>query len=127
MTLTHRLGSVAVVAAALALLAGCTAPPTSTPTGEELAGTTWSGTDSRDADWEFDFHEDRTLAFSYKGKSFDDPNDTWVVAAGQLRISIEFADGTATMTGPYTDGAQSLDLEGSQAGQQGGWTVTITP
>lgn len=126
MTLTHRLGSVAVVAAALALLAGCTAAPTSTPTGEELAGTTWSGTDSRDADWEFDFHEDRTLAFSFKGKSFDDSSDTWVVAGGQLRISIEFGDGTATMVGPYEDGMDSIDLDGSQAGQSGSWTLTIT-
>jgi len=127
MTLTRRFGTVAAAAAALLILVGCTAAPSATSTGEQLAGTTWSGTDSRENDWQFDFHEDRTLAFSYKGKSFDDPNDTWVVAAGQLRISIEFADGIATMTGPYTDGAQSLDLEGSQAGQQGGWTVTITP
>ena len=126
MTLTHRLGSVAVVAAALALLAGCTAAPSSTPTGEELAGTTWSGTDSRDAEWEFDFHEDRTLGFSYKGKSFDDPSDTWVVAGGQLRIIIQFADGNATMVGPYEGGAESIDLDGSQDGQSGSWTLTIT-
>ncbi|MDH6181084.1 hypothetical protein M2152_001266 [Microbacteriaceae bacterium SG_E_30_P1] len=126
MTFRTKLGIVAASTSLLLVLAGCAPSTSGTGTGDQLAGTTWSGTDSRNHEWEFDFHEDRTLGFSYKGKSFDDSSDTWTVAGGQLRIIIEFGDGTATMVGPYEDGADSVDLDGSQSGQSGSWTLTIT-
>lgn len=119
-----RLGAVAGTALLLASLAGCSAP--SGANGDELVGTTWTGTDSRDHEWEIEFQEDRTVAFSFDGKSFDDNSDTWVIAADQLRIAIEFGDGTATMIGPYTAGATSVDLDGSQSGQSGSWTLTLS-
>ena len=124
MTFLTKLGAVAGAAVLLASLAGCAAPSTSN--GDELVGQTWTGTDSRNHEWEIEFQEDRTVAFSFDGNSFDDISDTWVIAADQLRIAIEFGDGTATMTGPYTAGATSVDLNGSQSGQSGSWTLTLS-
>jgi hypothetical protein len=123
MTFMTKLGAVAGTAVLVASLAGC-APSASL--GEELVGTTWTGTDSRNHEWEIEFQEDRTIGFSYDGNDFDDNSDTWTIAADQLRIAIEFGDGTATMIGPYTAGATSVDLDGSQSGQSGSWTLTLT-
>lgn len=124
MTFMTKLGAVAGAAVLLLSLAGCSAASSSN--GDELVGTTWSGTDSRGHDWEIEFQEDRTVAFSFDDNSFDDNSDTWVIAADQLRIAIEFGDGTATMIGPYSAGATSVDLDGSQAGQSGSWTLTLS-
>ena len=124
----------AVAAAVLALivsLSGCSLIPTvtgggssGTSTDTSLAGTSWSGTDSDGDSWVFDFQADGTLGFSLNSDSYDDATDTWNVNGGTLTITILFTDGTATMAGPYSSGASSISLNGSQDGAN--WTVDIT-
>jgi uncharacterized protein YceK len=92
-------------------------------TGEPLIGTSWSGTDSDGDEWGIVFQEDGTLGLTFGEAEYDDPTDTWVVAEETLTISIAFTTGEATMVGPYTDGATSIDLEGEQG--EATWTLTI--
>ncbi len=92
-------------------------------TGEPLIGTSWSGTDSDDDEWGIAFQDDGTIGLTLNGNEYDDPTDTWVVADETLTISIAFTTGVATMVGPYTDGATTIDLEGEQG--DASWTLTI--
>ena len=96
--------------------------------GSDLVDTNWSGTDSDQDDWKFEFQEDGTLGFSLNTDSYDDATDTWVVEDGTLTIRIVFDDGPSTLTGPYEEGARSIDLEGKgiSDGQDIEWTVTVT-
>lgn len=92
--------------------------------GSDLVGTTWSGTDSDNDFWSFDFQEDGTVGFTLISDSYDDASDTWVVENGTLTISIVFDDGNAVMSGPYEAGATSIALGGTQG--EAVWTVTVT-
>ncbi len=92
-------------------------------TGEPLIGTSWSGTDSDDDEWGILFQEDGTVGLTFRGGEYDDPTDTWVVADETLTISIAFTTGVATLVGPYTDGATSIDLVGEQGDLS--WTLTL--
>ncbi len=118
----------AVVLALIVGLSGCSLLPstggTTTTTDTSLAGTSWSGTDSDGDSWVFDFQSDNTVGFSLNSDSYDDASDTWAVAGGTLTITIVFTDGTATMVGPYSSGATSIPLAGSQ--DTASWTVDIT-
>ncbi len=119
----------ALVLAALATLAGCSLIPTgaggtSTETDTSLAGTTWGGTDSDGDTWVLDFQADNTVGFTLNTDSYDDASDTWALSGGTVTVTIVFTDGTATMVGPYTSGASSIPLVGSQDGAS--WTVELT-
>jgi hypothetical protein len=92
-------------------------------TGEPLIGTSWSGTDSDGDEWGILFQEDGTVGLTFGEAEYDDPTDTWAVAEETLTISIAFTTGVATLVGPYTDGATSIDLEGEQG--DASWTLTI--
>lgn len=123
-----RLRAFAAIALSLALVAGtsaCSLIPGLAPeaTGEPLIDTTWSGTDSDGDEWGLLFEADGTVGLTYNGNEYDDATDTWRVANNTLTISIAFSEGVATMTGPYSDGATSVDLEGSQGSAS--WTLTI--
>ena len=138
MTRIKRITGVAATTVVLAaLLSGCfgggtpttTDPGTGSGTGTEqttdsLAGTSWSGTDSDGDEWAFDFQDDGTVGLTYNGSSYDDPSDTWKLSGGSLSIHTAFDDGDVDMTGPYADGASSIDLNGTYAG--GTFTLTIT-
>ena len=69
------------------------------------------------------FQDDGTIGLTLNGNEYDDPTDTWAVADEMLTISIAFTTGVATMVGPYTDGATSIDLDGEQGDAT--WTLTI--
>ena len=121
----------AVILTLLVSLSGCFGLPsitggggTTTTTDSSLVGTSWSGTDSDGDTWLIDFQADNTVGFTYDGNAFDDATDTWVLAGGQLAITIAFSDGTATMTGPYTEGSSTIDLDGVQG--DASWTLTLT-
>jgi len=92
-------------------------------TGEPLIGTSWSGTDSDGDDWVILFQEDGTVGLTFGESEYDDATDTWAVTDETLTISIAFTTGVATMVGPYTDGATSIDLAGEQGDLS--WTVTL--
>lgn len=92
-------------------------------TGEPLIGTSWTGTDSDGDEWGILFQEDGTVGLTFGGAEYDDSTDTWVVAEETLTISIAFTTGVATMVGPYTDGATSIDLVGEQ--DDASWTLTL--
>ncbi len=92
-------------------------------TGEPLIGTSWSGTDSDGDEWGILFQEDGTLGLTFGEAEYDDPTDTWFVADETLTISIAFTTGVATLVGPYTDGATTIDLEGEQGDLS--WTLTL--
>lgn len=119
----------AVVLTLLVSLTGCFGLPSitgggTTATDTSLAGTTWGGTDSDGDVWLMDFQADNTVGFTYNDSQFDDATDTWALSGGQLTIVIEFTDGTSTMTGPYSDGASTIDLDGVQGDAT--WTLTLT-
>ncbi len=92
-------------------------------TGEPLIGTSWSGTDSDGDDWGIRFQEDGTVGLTFRDGEYDDPTDTWRVAEETLTISIAFVTGDATLVGPYTDGAETIELEGEQGDAT--WTLTL--
>lgn len=119
----------AVVLTLLVSLSGCFLIPSTGgssggSTDTTLAGTSWTGTDSDGDTWVFDFQADNTLGFTLNTDSYDDATDTWTVAGGTLTITIEFTDGTAKMVGPYSSGATSISLVGTQ--DTATWTVDIT-
>lgn len=133
--------TLATASASLLLLASLTAcfgipglPGGGNPGGEpepgggtetsELAGTSWSGTDSDGDFWAFEFQDDQTLGFTFNEDSYDDASDVWSLTGEDLHISIAFTDGEATLDGTYTEGATSVDLAGKQGTAE--WTVTIT-
>ena len=92
-------------------------------TGDELVGTSWSGTDSDGDDWGLTFQEGGGVALSYGGGAYDDDSDVWTVKNGVIAIAIAFETGAATLTGQYTRDATSIDLQGEQGDAT--WTVTI--
>lgn len=126
--MTSPLRFFAAAALSLALVvsaAGCSLIPNLTPaTGDPLVDTSWSGTDSDGDEWGFLFESDGTVGLTFNGETYDDATDTWAVDKGAITIEIAFSSGVATLTGPYSDGASSIDLEGSQGDLA--WTVTIT-
>jgi len=92
-------------------------------TGEELVGTTWSGTDSDGADWAFEFQQGGGLGLTFGGGVYDDDSDVWIVDNGVISVGIAFDTGIANLTGPYSRDATSLDLEGVQGDVT--WNLTI--
>lgn len=123
-----RLRVFAALALSIALVTGasaCSLIPGLAPesTGEPLINTSWSGVDSDGDEWGLLFQPDGTVGLTYNGNEFDDATDTWGVANETLTIAIEFSEGVATMVGPYTDGATSIDLVGEQG--EASWTLTI--
>lgn len=123
-----RLRLLATASLALALIMGTTgcaqvSEVLNPSTGEELVGTTWSGTDSDGDDWTFEFQADGGLAFGYNDGEYDDDTDRWTVENGQIAIAIAFETGAATLTGPYTRDTTTIDLDGEQG--EFTWTLTI--
>ncbi|WP_439563526.1 hypothetical protein [Microcella sp.] len=123
-----RLRILATAALALALVAGTTgcaqiSEVLNPSTGEELVGTTWSGTDSDGDDWGFEFQEGGGVGLTFNEGEYDDDSDVWKVENGVIVIGIAFESGVATLTGPYTRDATSIDLEGEQG--EFTWTLTI--
>ena len=123
-----RLRALATLSLAFALVvgtAGCAqiSEVLNPSTGEELVGPTWSGTDSDGDKWGIEFQANGGLAFSYNEGSYDDDTDRWTVENGQIAIAIAFETGAASLTGPYTRDATSIDLDGEQGDVT--WTLTI--
>jgi hypothetical protein len=123
-----RLRLLATASLAFALIVGTTgcaqvSEVLNPSTGEELVGTTWSGTDSDGDDWTFEFQADGGLAFSFNDGEYDDDTDRWTVENGQIAIAIAFETGAATLTGPYTRDTTTIDLDGEQG--EFSWTLTI--
>jgi hypothetical protein len=120
---------VALLAACFPVLPGAGSPPgtgsgTEGGTASDLAGTTWSGTDSDGDDWELEFQADGTVAVAFNGGSrFDDASDTWTLSGTTLDIHLVFVESDYDFAGPY-DGGASIPLDGTWAG--GGFTLTIT-
>lgn len=92
-------------------------------TGEELVGTTWSGTDSDGDDWSFEFQQGGGVAVGFNDGQYDDDSDIWKVENGVIVIGIAFETGIATLTGPYTRDTTTIELEGEQ--EEFTWTLTI--
>lgn len=123
-----RLRILTTAALALALVAGTSgcaqvAEVLNPSTGEELVGTTWSGTDSDGDEWGFEFQDGGGVALTFNGDEFDDDSDVWKVEEGVIVIGIAFETGVATLTGPYTRDTTVIDLEGEQGDAT--WTLTI--
>ena len=122
----------AVVFTLLVTLSGCFGIPGITNSGgggtttadAGLSGTTWGGTDSDGDAWVLEFQPDNTVGLTFGGNSFDDTTDTWAVAGGVLNVTVVFDDGTATLTGPVSDGAASINLNGTQGDAT--WTLPLT-
>lgn len=92
-------------------------------TGEELIGTSWSGSDSDGDEWGFEFQRDGGVALTFNGDEFDDDSDVWKVENGVIVIGIAFETGAATLTGAYTRDTAVIDLEGEQGDVA--WTLRI--
>ena len=90
----------------------------------DLAGTSWTGTDSDGDFWALEFQDDQSVAFTFNENSYDDATDVWSLNGDDLHISIAFTDGEATLDGVYTEGATSIDLDGKQASAE--WTLSLT-
>lgn len=123
-----RLRLLATAALALALVVGTTgcaqiSEALNPSTGEELVGSTWSGTDSDGDDWAFEFQKGGGVALSYNGGEYDDDSDVWAVENGVIVIVIAFETGIARLTGGYTRDTTTIDLEGEQSDAT--WTLTI--
>jgi hypothetical protein len=132
MTIRRTLATAAASLLLLVSLTACFGLPGLPTTGggggdaptTDLAGTSWTGTDSDGDFWAFEFQNDGTLAFSFNEDSYDDATDVWTLSGDALHLSIAFTDGEATFDGTYTEGASSVDLAGKQGEAE--WTVTIT-
>ena len=123
-----RLRALATVSLALALVvgtAGCAqiSEVLNPSTGEELVGTTWSGTDSDGDEWGIEFQEGGGVGLTFNDGEYDDDTDRWTVENGQIAIVIAFETGAATLSGSYTRDATSIDLDGEQG--EFTWTLTI--
>ena len=138
-------GATAVAAFALASLTGCFNLPGTTPTtvpgtdpgtdpgteqpqegGTEVAGTTWSGTDSAGNTMTFTLNQDGSLDIAdwNGGGPYDDPADTWSVNGGNIELYVSNIEeiGGITYSGPAATG--SMNLTG--AADLGGSTYTLT-
>ncbi|UTT62842.1 hypothetical protein [Microcella humidisoli] len=123
-----RLRILATAALAVALLAGTTAcaqvsEVLNPSTGEELVGTTWSGTDSDGDEWGIEFQQGGGVGLTFNDGVYDDDSDVWKVENGTIVIGIAFDTGIATLTGPYTRDATTIELEGEQ--DEFTWTLTL--
>ncbi|MDX2026368.1 hypothetical protein [Microcella sp.] len=122
-----RLRMLATATLALALIVGSSgcaqvSEVLNPSTGEELVGTTWSGTDSDGDQWGIEFQQGGGVGLTFNDGVYDDDTDRWTVENGQIAIAIAFETGVATLTGPYTRDATSIDLNG----EQGDFTWTLT-
>jgi len=138
-TTPRTLGGIAVLALAAAALAGCAFIP-SIPTGagsgndsgdqvtgdsnSELAGTSWSGTDSDGDTWGLEFQSDGTVGLTYDGNSFDDDTDVWAQAGDTVTVHIEFTDGPIDLIGQYAGLEAPMESTGTYDG--GTFTLTLT-
>ena len=121
----------ALLTACFPALPGAGGPPGGDPgtgtdggTSNDLAGTTWSGTDSDGDSWELEFQPDGTVAVAFnEGNRFDDASDTWALSGTTLDIHLVFVESDYDFTGTF-DGGDSIPLDGTWAG--GGFTLTIT-
>ncbi|MEN9620430.1 MAG: hypothetical protein RL499_623 [Actinomycetota bacterium] len=123
-----RLRILATASLALALFVGTTgcaqvSEVLNPSTGEELVGTTWTGTDSDGDRWGFEFQQGGGVGLTFNDGVYDDDSDVWKVENGTIVIGIAFDSGVATLTGPYTRDATSIDLDGEQG--EFTWTLTI--
>jgi hypothetical protein len=123
-----RLRALATASLALALVvgtAGCAqiSEVLNPSTGEELVGTTWSGTDSDGDEWGIEFQQGGGIGLTFNDGVYDDDSDRWTVENGQIAIAIAFESGPASLTGPYTRDTTTIDLEGEQGDVT--WTLTI--
>lgn len=132
-----RLIAVPVFAAATVLsLAGCFGTPTPTATtggstgtdtgtSIELAGTSWSGTDSVGDFTVFDFEDDGTVNVTYNEQQFDEATDTWELDGTSLTVVVFLNDdlGDVVYTGDVN--GDTIDMEGVIEGDTP-FTITLT-
>lgn len=123
-----RLRVLATAALAFALIGGTTgcaqiSEVLNPSTGEELVGTTWTGTDSDGDRWGIEFQEGGGVGLTFNDGEYDDDSDVWTVENGTIVIAIAFESGPASLRGSYTRDATSIDLEGEQG--EFTWTLTI--
>ncbi|MFN4002119.1 hypothetical protein [Microcella sp.] len=123
-----RLRILATAALAVTLLVGTTAcaqvsEVLNPSTGEELVGTTWSGTDSDGDEWGIEFQQGGGVGLTFNDGVYDDDTDRWTVENGQIAIAIAFETGAASLTGAYTRDATTIELEGEQGDAT--WTLTL--
>jgi hypothetical protein len=118
--------SVAGLLAAFAL-GGCSLlPSTETPQiaptqatvvatvkADELADTTWSGTDSAQIPTTFTLHKTGSTAVTFgSSPPYDDPADTWTLDGNTLTVTINniTGEGDASYTGQVTSADGPIDL-----------------
>jgi len=138
---TPRLvAAAATVALLTAVLAGCSLIPNLTGAGSEgassdggtsdsastseLAGTTWTGTDSDGDSWGLELQPDGTVGLTYGGSTFDDATDIWAQAGDTVTIHVEFDDGPIDIVGQYEGLDAPLETVGTWS--DGTFTLTLT-
>jgi hypothetical protein len=127
-----------IAVAALFALSGCFAIPNLTPdatpslrasdgSGAELIDTTWQGTDSDGDQWVYTFQEDHTVAVTYNGDSYDDPDDVWTVSGTAISISVYGGDtfGDVIHTGEYTGLDNPMELNVRTTVGDFTWTISL--
>ena len=137
----RALATGAALVLALGALAGCAGEPAPTPSAgpsessspaSELAGTTWTGTDSDGDAWTLELEPDGTVAWTFE---FDPQGlaevttgateaDTWSHDGDTVRIHLEFDDGPVDFTGAYAGLDAPIDATGGYDG--GEFTLTLT-
>lgn len=134
MNMSRLIAVPALTAATVLALAGCFGTPTPTATtggstgGDtsiELAGTSWSGTDSVGDFTVFDFEDDGTVNVTYNDQQFDEATDTWELNGTALTVVVFLNDdlGDVVYTGDV-DG-DTIDMEGVIEGDTP-FTITLT-
>jgi len=128
MTITRRLAVPALAAVVLLSLTGCFGNLLgggSSTTGVQLAGTSWSGTDSDGDATTFDFDADGTVGVTYNENSYDDPGDTWSLSGSTVTISVFINADTGTAV--YTGDVAGTTMDLSAVTDDGSaWTVVLT-
>lgn len=141
----------AIAGAALLTMTGCfqlpgspstTTPTTTQPTdgggggGEQasvdLAGTTWSGTDSIGNQMTFTFNADGTIDFSdFNGGPYDTASDVWTVSGSDVQMVITGVPTSASATSgidiTYSGSAATGSMSLSGSGDDGeSYSLSIT-
>lgn len=134
MKMSRLIAVPALAAATVLALAGCFGTPTptattggstGTDTSIELAGTSWSGTDSVGDFTVFEFESDGSVNVTYNQQEFDEATDTWELNGTALTVIVFLNDdlGDAVYTGDVT--GDTIDMEGV-IGSDAPFTVTLT-
>jgi hypothetical protein len=111
------------------VLAGCAAPVATPATAAplDLTGTAWSGTDSTGDATVFTFERNSRVAVELDGVTYRDPDDTWAVHDGTLRVNIYLDDtaGVASYTGKLSPAGRRIDATATTTRSHDSWTVRL--